>query len=199
VFFAPLTHYLRGVIFHQGWSSRGFQVWAYTRQLYAGDDDLDAGVAQKHVIRFPHEWKEIRESTSQQLCEHIEKICLPAVEPMTNPSEHQRDPGYVSLYLNKDPLLAPMYRFKVAVGACFDGDFDQAESLLADFPTLAGPDDGLPDKFHVYVFRRGRYLLKLLREDRSAIPGLLHEWEAFSVKSMGLEKYWSPTPFPCDG
>jgi hypothetical protein len=38
----------------------------------------------------------------------------------------------------------------------------------------------------------------MLRTDRARIPRLLHDWEAFTVKSLKLTKYWKPTPFPCD-
>jgi hypothetical protein len=41
-----------------------------------------------------------------------------------------------------------------------------------------------------------RYLLNLLREDRSQVLPLLHDWEAHAVKGMKLTKYWKPTPFP---
>ncbi len=34
--------------------------------------------------------------------------------------------------------------------------------------------------------------------DRAGIARLLHEWEAFSVKTFKVEKYWQPTPFPIE-
>lgn len=196
VFFAPLTHYLRGVIFEQGFWTRHFRVWAYTRQLFNGDHFMDTMVEENHLIEFRHEWTEDWEGTSQRLCDHIEQVCLPAVEPMTSPREHRKEANYVG----GKSLASPKYNFRAAVGACFDGDFDLAESLTTDFSSLIRDDgsDGLPDKLHFNFLRRNRYLLKLLREDRSAIPALLREWEEFSVKTIGLTKYWSASPFPCD-
>ncbi|HTR86938.1 MAG TPA: hypothetical protein VMI56_20830, partial [Reyranella sp.] len=180
VFFAPLTHYLRGVIFAQPWSSRAFQVWAFTLQLFAGDPEFNVGEHPGSFRRFPHEWPEDPEGTSRLLCDHIERTCLPMVESMTNPQEHRRDPSYVfgPLRPEDDPLSSPLYCFRAAVGACFEGDFDLAESLTTDFPLLIRyhEADGLLDKLHFSFARRNRHLLKLLREDRSAIPGLLHEW-----------------------
>jgi hypothetical protein len=34
--------------------------------------------------------------------------------------------------------------------------------------------------------------------DRAGIARLLHEWEAFRIKALKLEKYWEPTPFPVE-
>jgi hypothetical protein len=43
-----------------------------------------------------------------------------------------------------------------------------------------------------------RYLLNALREDRTKVLPLLHDWEAHAVKGMRLTKYWKPTPFPAE-
>jgi len=42
------------------------------------------------------------------------------------------------------------------------------------------------------------YLLMTLRKGKAGVLTLLHDWEAFSVKDMRAEKYWKPTPFPCE-
>ena len=34
--------------------------------------------------------------------------------------------------------------------------------------------------------------------DRAGLAALLHEWEAYSVKLMKLEKLWQPSPFPLE-
>src|SRR5439155_515456 len=49
-----------------------------------------------------------------------------------------------------------------------------------------------------YSFWRMAYLLRTLRQSRKEILPLLHDWEAYSVKSQKLTKYWKPTPFPCE-
>jgi len=45
---------------------------------------------------------------------------------------------------------------------------------------------------------RMAYLLMTLRKGKAGVLTLLHDWEAFSVKDMRAEKYWKPTPFPCE-
>lgn len=36
----------------------------------------------------------------------------------------------------------------------------------------------------------------LERVDANGVAGLLHAWEAMSVEAQGLERYWTPSPFP---
>ncbi len=35
-------------------------------------------------------------------------------------------------------------------------------------------------------------------QDKAGIAAKLHEWEAYSVKQLKLEKYWQPSPFPIE-
>jgi hypothetical protein len=35
-------------------------------------------------------------------------------------------------------------------------------------------------------------------QDKAGIATKLHEWEAYTVKELKLEKYWQPTPFPIE-
>jgi hypothetical protein len=45
------------------------------------------------------------------------------------------------------------------------------------------------------ALRRAELACQIL-EAPDTVYDLLHKWEAENVKSMGLEKYWQPTPFP---
>lgn len=47
-------------------------------------------------------------------------------------------------------------------------------------------------------FWQSAYLLQLLRNDRSGIVPLLHEWEEYSARRLKLEKCWHRTPFPTE-
>jgi hypothetical protein len=38
----------------------------------------------------------------------------------------------------------------------------------------------------------------VLAQDKAGIAAKLHEWEAYTVKQLKLEKYWQPTPFPIE-
>jgi len=199
VFFVPLTHYLRGAIFVQGWSSPAFTVWSFAMQLYDGIDQIDFGIARSKKHRdYSAAWRNDWETTSLDLCAYIEGCVLPIVQPMTTPREHERLPAYVHNFYD-DPFTSPMFTFRAAVGACFDGKFDLAERLTASVsPPIFPAGRRGSTKYNWDFHRRARHLLKLLRTDRSRVPKLLHDWEAFTVKSCGLEKFWTATPFPCD-
>ena len=99
-------------------------------------------------------------------------------------------------------LKYPRYAFTVALGACFLGDFNRAERVLtyalldfSEYPPAAATEEF---RFSHDFFWRMAYLLRLLQTERSRIPQLLHDWEAYTVDSFKLTKYWKSTPFPCD-
>ena len=48
-------------------------------------------------------------------------------------------------------------------------------------------------------YRRLRELCGCLTAgDRPGIAKLLHDWEAFTVKALKIERIWEPTPFPLE-
>jgi hypothetical protein len=65
---------------------------------------------------------------------------------------------------------------------------------------LLGVPEVVTEEHRFSMMRQERmaYLLMTLRKGRAETLTLLHDWEAFSVKSQRLEKYWKPTPFPCE-
>jgi hypothetical protein len=71
------------------------------------------------------------------------------------------------------------------------GDFDYCDQYLD--ARLARPSDFKERK------ERERTLAPLISaRDRGGIARLLHEWEAFRIKALKLEKYWQPSPFPVE-
>jgi hypothetical protein len=53
-------------------------------------------------------------------------------------------------------------------------------------------------RYHPVVYARMVYLFRKLQTDRRGVLRLLHDWEASSAKGCRIEKYWKPTPFPCE-
>jgi hypothetical protein len=88
------------------------------------------------------------------------------------------------------------------LGNCSVGSLDAAESKLAEFerylPEYSAAAATEEHRHHGYPLWRMAYLLRTLRQDRGQVLPLLHDWEAFAVKSSKLTKYWKPTPFPCE-
>lgn len=203
LFFAPITHHLRGVVFVAYWTTSASRVVSFASPLYNGHDDVDFDGEQNKQAAFhmDRDWKDDLQKTSRKLCDRIEQYSLPPVEPLVDFSHHRRAPAYFIGHSSKRPY-APGYGFDFALAACTDGKFDLAEEVLAEATTgtLADLPEADMEKFRQDHFwlNRVAYLLHALRTDRSKILPLLHEWEAFKVKSCKMTKYWKPSPFPCE-
>ena len=128
----------------------------------------------------------------------MERRALPPVEPIVDYVEHQKAPAYIAAF----DARAPNYVFMLALGDCSIGDFDAAEAKLSAFerhlPEYSAADATEEHRYSGYTFWRMAYLLHALRQNRKEVLPLLHDWEAYSVKSQKLTKYWKPTPFPCE-
>lgn len=205
VFFSPFTHYLRGIAFTDSRWSKEFEAHSFVMQLFSGAHGLGFdGNKGQHRYDVPSSWVDNREGTSAELCEHLEQQSLPLVEPIISPSRHEKSRQYMPHFLpGLSPFTSPIYSFAAALGACFRGDFNRAEPILANilvhFPEYRVDTATEEFRFHERVHWRMAYLLRLLRTDRARVPQLLHDWEAFTVNALKLTKYWKPTPFPCDG
>lgn len=203
VFFRPLTHYLCGAYFISGFHGQYFSILALVDQLFDGggeDPFLNRTTHNKALEKHVDEsWLWNRDQASRVVSDIIEQHLLPVVAGVTEPRDHIDSPNF--------PLAGAWSWSERAFSACYYGDFDAAQQWAdrcadKNQPTvilenlLDLPDDEL--KFHPTVDGRCVYLSRLLRRDRDAVIPLLHEWEARKVRKMKLEKYWQPTPFPCE-
>ena len=199
LFFQPFTHYLRGVEFMTSRFDNSSEAISFAHQLYNGQDsvDFDAGPAQ-HKYRMKLDWRIELEKASRELCEEMEWRALPPVQPITDYVEHQKSPSYLK---GLEPR-APVRLFLLALGDCSIGDFDAAKSKLSEFerrnPEYSAVAATEKHRYERYRLWRMAYLLRTLRQDQSQALPLLHDWEAFAIKSSKLTKYWKPTPFPCE-
>jgi hypothetical protein len=212
VFVRPLTHYLRGVFFKSGAYGKYFTLISFVFPLFdaaryfyfRGTGDLPQ--EQKPFEYDVHQsWVDDPEKYSVEVCDVIEHQALPPVADVVSPEAFAKRPGYMQRCID------------AALGACFNGDFDEAERIvipyISEWKTRVA--DGWPDppeherysadaateehSFHEDDWWRMAYLGKLLQTDRARIPALLHDWEDFTVNTWKLNKYWTRTPFPCEG
>jgi hypothetical protein len=201
--FVPFTRYLRGVTFVLPAYSKSTPMACFANQLCNGSHGLDG--ASFESARIPEDWKDDVEGTSRRLCDELEKDLLPKIEPVTSFEEHlKRFPESESLGAYKMSDKSRGIDFQFACNACTRGDFDGAEAAMIE---LLDPNTfilGVPEivteehRFSMMRQERMAYFVKTLRKGRTEVLTLLHDWEAFSVKSMKLEKYWKPLPFPCE-
>jgi hypothetical protein len=127
---------------------------------------------------------------------------LPPVEPIIDFAHHKKAPAYFHGYSAKRPY-GEKYGFAVALDACACGRFDYAEEVLSEafvqLPLYAPPESVTEAfRYDLRYWNRAGYLLRILRTDRSQVIPLLHDWEAFTVKSCKMTRYWKPSPFPCE-
>lgn len=199
LFFQPVTHYLRGVEFTTSRFHSASRGISFAHQLYNGQDSVDFDARQDgHRYMMELEWKDNLEKASTELCRDMEQRALPPVESIVDYIEHQKAAAYLKGLVPK----APVRVFLLALGDCSIGDFDAAESKLTEFelhlPEYSADAATEEHRYDRYPLLRMAYLLRTLRKDRGHVLPLLHDWEAFAVKSSKLTKYWKPTPFPCE-
>jgi hypothetical protein len=195
LFFVPLNHYARGVVFVAYWSSNAAEVVSFACPLYDGAVDVHFNGGPEHC-----HWKDDLEKTSRELCDKIEQYSLPPVEKIVDFERHLEAPAYLP-GSESERCDSPQYVFWAALTFCASGAHDSAEKILerVEAAVLHFPSGSLTEGFRFGDFRqRFLYLLHLLRTDRSRILPLLHEWEAFKVNACKMTRYWKPSPFPCE-
>ncbi len=189
LFFRPLTHYLRGVVFISFVFRPNIAI-SFATQLFNNWPDLwFRGRTGQYEHELPMNCKENLEGVSEALCDHLERHSLPLVESLTTPSAHESSPHYLPGYSVSN---SPVYMLAVTMGACFDGDFDRAQTLADAFVS----HEILPYQRESPPIRAMLELHELLRTDRALIPPLMHEWEEAKVDALKLRKYWKSAPFP---
>jgi hypothetical protein len=197
LFFVPITHYLRGVGFTISRFHSASSAVSFAHQLYNGKDIPDFGFSHGYTYLMSLDWEQDLTQTSNSLCEAMEKNALPPVQGIVDYVEHQKLPPYLCLFPDQELADSPKGSFTVALGECSVADFDAAEKRLSDI-LRPDPLDAVIEVSRYSGYLRGRmaYLLATLREDRTKVLPLLHDWEAHAVKGMKLTRYWKPTPFP---
>jgi hypothetical protein len=92
-------------------------------------------------------------------------------------------------YRSKDPQNARYFvadHYLLTVIAIAEGELDKAiliiDAALSDGRQLKEP----------------RFYPALIARDRIALANFLHECEASTIKTLKLEKYWEPAPFPLE-
>jgi hypothetical protein len=213
----PVTHYLRCVFFKSGWYGKYFTLIPQVAPLFKADRFLFlhgdySSRAPCREYRFDESWTEDPEAAAQKVSDLIEQQALPQIADADTPAALASKPWLVD-------------RLDVMLNVCASGDFDEAERLIVDeVDRFRGrlelpkdysiknwhkqPDEYEPfstavateaHKFHESTWWRLAYLGKLLQTDRARVPALLHDWEEFTVNTFKLNKYWTRTPFPCEG
>ena len=95
LFFSPLRHYLRGVVF-VSYRSGAADVVAFACPLYTGGIHVDFGAtAKQYEFSFEPDWRDDPVKASRELCEVLEQRFLPPVEPIVDFEKHVQAPEYI--------------------------------------------------------------------------------------------------------
>lgn len=189
----PVHHILRGVHLDRTSSKDDFVVrWAAVFLF-----DLRSGLTFNwgHQIYCPspdHFWTVETPNLPHLLKTSVEHEALPTLRSIRTIAEFVE---FASVTRNGPPLQYGRLN-KLIVDAAL-GNFESCDALLAG---LRGPRKGLMAP--AAEQDRARILRDLApridARDRAGIAAVLHEWEAWSVKAIKLEKYWERTPFPVE-
>jgi hypothetical protein len=141
-------------------------------------------VRERRYPKSMERWVAYDPEIATEMCEMIEQQALPMLRAIQSiddfvaftSDETRFDWTYLGSNFFHEPFVfAAQGNFEAALAAC--------TRLAAREPTN----------------RRLKELLRRLADgDRPGVARLLHRWEAESVKWLGLEEFWEPTPFPIE-
>lgn len=206
LFFQPVGHFWRAIAC--GHNRRRYRFKSFVYPLFAGAShfllwgEMPLG-DEEGELRLSASWSDPGRA-SMELCDLLERQLLPRIASVVTPEELAKYPRY------KNAVLDSIF------GACFNGDFDQAERCAVDYVRWYSSPITLLDRttdkfvqqpysvedvtedhrFNEHMEWRVAYLAKLLQTGRSRVPALLHDWEEFTVNAFKLNEYWTRTPFP---
>lgn len=193
LFCMPVGFYLRGVAFNGSWSDRKVvRIVRYVFPLYESLQGEHIGWGRGYPIpKTPnHRWNLFDPRFSENLAEVMEQEIIPSTAHIQTGADFLH-------YLNTNYTTHGWPDWGKALAHIHMGELDTARDLLTPlahtirsrFPQLQQPDAW------------GRNLLELLRlieEDRDAIPAHCEAVARQNVAALKLEKFWEPTPFVYD-
>ncbi|MBA8876902.1 hypothetical protein [Phyllobacterium myrsinacearum] len=118
--------------------------------------------------------------------EMIEHEVLPELRKITSFDD------FVAVASEKRPLRERVgyeaFTYEHMLLAIAHGDFDKAREIWDSDPKIS----------RYMKSKNPSFYPALLNNDRSALAGFLHQWEAQTIETYKLEKFWEPTPFPLE-
>lgn len=186
----PISHILKGIYLDRSSSRDDFVVRWAAIFLFEPRSSFMMSWGAYVYCPTPGLWTKQTPELQTLLKTSIEREALPALRPVRTIAEF-------SDYASVQRIGGPLQNFplsRIVVDAAL-GRFEACDRILDDLDNRrlkpASPDED--------ELRITRDLAPLIRaRDRAGVAALLHEWEAWSVKAMKLEKYWERTPFPVE-
>ncbi len=139
-------------------------------------------------------WNTDKPDAREVLLDEIERNALPKIYPVQSLHDFMT---FMSTYHDRELLCGFPHKMIIIEAAL--GNLDAARDIWTT--KLSHLIEAHYRRFddNLETMRRTHALgACLMKDDRAGIAELLHEFEAFSVKNMKLEKIWQRTPFPLE-
>ena len=194
VFFKQVDHLFRGVYIDRYSYKEGFRpVWKVD-YLFRPIKDYSTGLGEQIYPALEDQWYIDIPNIDEKLADRMEEIALPKLNTYNTIEQFSN----IRYSFCGQPLTleqSPAYKLYVDLAL---GKFDLADRALDIFSKQ-------PEYRAKYFHSPEHYdeMMNVVRPmiqagDKAGIAAKLHEWEAYSVKQLKLEKYWQPSPFPIE-
>ena len=189
----PVRHLVKGILIGRTRSAEYFEPVPAVNMMFEPRHTFHLTYA---IRLFESEkWNLNNNTVSHDLCDVITSKVLSVLRHVNSIDEFDRYRAEQCTYKWPRHNLFPHQRVYISAAV---GDFEDAEACfrkLGERPdhwrtrTRTEADfDRLMDELAPLVLRR----------DRAGIGAFLRDTEAWSAKSLGLEQYWQPSPFPVE-
>jgi hypothetical protein len=194
VFFKRVDHLLRGIYIDRYSYKEGFRpTWAVD-YLFRPIKDYSLGLGEEIYPAPEDQWYIDIPNIDKKFADRMEEMVLPRLHA------HKTIEEFSSIKYNLCGQVMMLNRttsYKLYVDLAL-GKFDFADKALEIFSKQ-------PEYRSKYFHSPEHYdeMMNVVRpmiqaNDKAGIAAKLHEWEAYSVKQLKLEKYWQPSPFPIE-
>ena len=186
----PINHVLKGIFIDRSSSRDDFVVRWAAIFLFEPRSSFMLSWGAYIYCPLPGLWTLQTPGLPELLRGSIEKEALPVLRPVRTIAEF-------SDYATVQRVGRPLQNFplsQIVVEAAL-GRFEVCDHIL-HYLDNRRLKPVLPDEDELRITRDLAPLIKA--RDRAGIAAVLHEWEAWSVKAIKLEKYWERTPFPVE-
>jgi hypothetical protein len=191
----PIHHILRGIVFSRGIYADQFDPnWAVIF-LFEPSDSLSMNWGER-VYDYSGTWKIAdHDDLPSEMCKAIEEQALPLLRSIKTIDDFV---GFSTKERFRHTHLNLYEHRKILVDVA-RGDLNSARSICEYMATDHAKRRYLPMKMDEEYDRITKELCPLIAaNDRPALARLLHKYEEDSVRTMKLEKFWEPTPFPIE-
>jgi hypothetical protein len=182
----PVRHILRGVFVDRCGNPNAFVPIKVVDILLPGRHMMTLGWGGQ-LYKAPYRiWDANNAVAINTMCEMIEYEVLPGLRQIISFGD------FVAVASEKRPL-SERVSYEAFTGmhmllAVAHGDFDEAREIWDSDPQIS----------RYMMSKVPFFYTALLSKDRSALAAFLHQWEAQTIATYKLEKFWEPTPFPLE-